>query len=396
MPFVVLTASLVAFLAASIAGPQSATGEASAEESDYQPQLAGDTDLVADGEYRAVAFVLFPGTGCTGSLIANEWVLTAAHCVPVGQESRGQVFLDQPDARVLQPEDALKVSRVEIHPDYRAESSSLLRIGHDLALLQLAQPVRNIAPLTLSPSSLAASHGTSATMVGYGDVCAGCGGDDRLRSGTTTFLGDRKNSSLARAFRQDLELVAFTESDDLTSQAGICSGDSGGPVLGEIDGYVGIVAVLSNEILLGEEGRTVACGGAGHSFGVHVEVAAGTPNANWIFSTIGDRPTCAGLFATIVGTGGSDVLRGTRGRDVIVGRAGNDRITGGAGRDILCGGPGDDTLRGEAGADVLRGGGGTDLLVGNAGKDRCTGDRTDRTAGCERVTVAGETAMQGP
>ena len=52
--------------------------------------------------------------------------------------------------------------------------------------------------------------------------------------------------------------------------------------------------------------------------------------------------TCAGVTATIPGTGNHDVLRGTPARDVIVARAGNDTIYALGGRDLICGNRGAD------------------------------------------------------
>ena len=123
-------------------------------------------------------------------------------------------------------------------------------------------------------------------------------------------------------------------------------------------------------------------------------------------------PTCRGVPATIVGTGGGDELLGTTGPDVIVALGGNDRIAsragrdlicagsgrdhvaagtagdrvfGGAGRDRLLGGGGPDLLKGSAGNDVLKGGGGSDRLRGGSGFDRCLGGGgADSIRGCER------------
>ncbi|WP_432561266.1 ExeM/NucH family extracellular endonuclease [Kineococcus sp. SYSU DK003] len=84
-------------------------------------------------------------------------------------------------------------------------------------------------------------------------------------------------------------------------------------------------------------------------------------------------PTCQGLEATIVGTGGDDVLRGTNGADVIVGLGGDDVITGGNGDDVVCGGDGDDRISGGNGNDVLLGGAGEDRLAGDNGSDELYG-----------------------
>ncbi len=84
---------------------------------------------------------------------------------------------------------------------------------------------------------------------------------------------------------------------------------------------------------------------------------------------------CAGRAATIVGTGGPDVLTGTPGADVIVGLGGNDTIRGRGGDDVVCAGTGADTVNGGGGDDLLLGQGGRDRLTGRAGDDTLRGGR---------------------
>ena len=86
------------------------------------------------------------------------------------------------------------------------------------------------------------------------------------------------------------------------------------------------------------------------------------------------RLKCGGKTATIVGTGGKDVLVGTGGNDVIVGLDGNDRISGGRGKDVICGGKGRDRVSGGRGSDVIAGGAGNDTLGGGSGNDRISGN----------------------
>jgi Ca2+-binding RTX toxin-like protein len=97
--------------------------------------------------------------------------------------------------------------------------------------------------------------------------------------------------------------------------------------------------------------------------------------------------TCAGVPATIVGTG--RMTEGTEGPDVIVAsdvvlargrddlvctRSRSDGVSGGSGDDEIHGGHGDDYLSGDAGNDVLYGDKGPDDL-GGGGPDESFGDR---------------------
>ncbi|MDQ3351730.1 MAG: S8 family serine peptidase, partial [Actinomycetota bacterium] len=88
----------------------------------------------------------------------------------------------------------------------------------------------------------------------------------------------------------------------------------------------------------------------------------------------GPPPTCGGLPATLVGTGGNDVLNGTPGNDVIVGLAGDDTINGNGGNDHLCGDAGNDTIKGGIGVDLVLGGADSDAISGGPGDDTLVGN----------------------
>ncbi len=91
-----------------------------------------------------------------------------------------------------------------------------------------------------------------------------------------------------------------------------------------------------------------------------------------------DEPRCHGRLATIVGTGGDDVLRGTPERDVIWGGPGDDEIHGSLGNDLICGGPGADLLHGGRGNDEVDGGAGDgDRVIGDLGDDKVLGGPGD-------------------
>jgi Ca2+-binding RTX toxin-like protein len=146
-----------------------------------------------------------------------------------------------------------------------------------------------------------------------------------------------------------------------------------------------------------------------HRFTVTTRDRAGNQHTGTVDYTVVPFPTCQGRRATIVGTGGDDVLIGTSGADVIVTGGGRDWVgasggddmicTGGAsdvviagpgddtvysgvGRDSIFGEEGDDTMTGGTRGDVVGGGSGHDTLLGRAGRDNLIGhDGDDDLAG---------------
>ncbi|HET9715714.1 MAG TPA: trypsin-like serine protease [Pseudolabrys sp.] len=163
---------------------------------------------------------------CTGTALAPDLVLTAAHCV-----ARPLTY----EVKAYQSGGAIPVRDIARHPQFDYASYAASRATADIALLKLAAPLPDIViPATLAAARRVAP-GETLTIAGFGVTLAGTArGLGQPRMATLTVTG-RPGSLQIRVY----DIATRNERSGL----GGCTGDSGAPAYdGEGPLVIGIVS----------------------------------------------------------------------------------------------------------------------------------------------------------
>ncbi len=176
---------------------------------------------------------------CTGSVVSPTRVLTAGHCVDGFNVANFQVIVGRPTLRDTSVGQTIGVVSGRVHPDF--EQTGL----HDVATLDLAQPV-SVAPVALATpdqSAATASPGAVLQVAGYGATNPfGTHLSGFLKS---TVEQVRADSRCLKAYTRDLfapesMICALGPKRKHGGRFKIhttaCSGDSGGPLVADVGG----------------------------------------------------------------------------------------------------------------------------------------------------------------
>jgi secreted trypsin-like serine protease len=298
-------------------------GRAQSDDGGATPAIVGGQEATP-GEYPWQAFVEIGDDNigyymCGGSLIAPQWVLTAAHCVDlevaeasaIVLPSQVTVYLGKHNMMISEPTEQIKrVARVIAYPNYNSNNSD-----GDLALLELTTPATlnsrvSVIPLLSSPADDAlVNPGMMATVAGWGVTREGGQASPTLRKVSLPIVANTTcNQALpGPAITQNMLCAGYAQGGKDS-----CQGDSGGPLIvaagagvwkqagivsfgygcaqpalygvytrvsrytGWIGQYIGALAVDSFSPASGRAGTQVALVGSGFSSATAVDFA-GTP-----------------------------------------------------------------------------------------------------------------------
>lgn len=178
---------------------------------------------------HVVTIVGSRGNFCSGALIAPDLVLSAAHCTTPGATYK-IVDGDAQHPRLLD------VRRLAAHPGFNAAAILAHRATADVALLQLAEPLRGRAAAPTSVPNQPLAAGNSFDVTGIGVTVRGDG-----RSAGKT----RTAALVATGQPGTLQIRLVDPLSGGRAGLGACTGDSGAPVSENQGGRPVVVGVVS-------------------------------------------------------------------------------------------------------------------------------------------------------
>merc|ERR1712088_431569 len=222
---------------------------------------------------------------CGATVISDEWILTASHCVDGTAASEIQMLLGEHDYWDSDEPVRMDISEIIMHPDYNSNT-----VDQDFALLRMANPIDwaanpNTRPACLPEYTAGDYDQWMSTVTGWGTTSSGGPTSNVLLEVDVKVISNSECNAAYGGITSNM-LCAADASGNGGSDA--CQGDSGGPLVAcGMDGNCGTNPGQNYE-LIGVVSFGIGC--AEKDFpGVYARTTAAL---DWIYTNAMPFETC--------------------------------------------------------------------------------------------------------